>query len=41
MSDVGKLSDFISCAYVLQERKVDQLYKGKGCVHHRAVTFNR
>ena len=29
VSDVGKLSDFISCAYVLQERKVYKLYKGK------------
>ena len=34
VSDVGKLSDFISCAYVLQERKVYKLYKGKCCVHH-------
>ena len=32
VSDVGKLSDFISCAYVLQERKVYKLYKGKCCV---------
>ena len=38
VSDVGKLSDFISCAYVLQERKVYKLYKGKCCVHHRIVT---
>ena len=41
VSDVGKLSDFISCAYVLQERKVYKLYKGKCCVHHRVVTSNR
>ena len=37
VSDLGKLSDFISCAYVLQERKVYKLYKGKCCVHHWVV----
>ena len=41
VSDVGKVSDFISCSYVLQERKVYKLYKGKCCVHHRVVTSNR
>ena len=28
LSDVGKLGGFISCAYVLQERKVTNFTKG-------------